>query len=108
MTDFEKTISETANLESTDNYCRENAIYWITGDKTVTVQMHQGKFRSRIQKLAEKYPDDVKIVSDKFGVMVATLPLKAIKINIVERVYTEEERKEVAERFHKSLTQSNE
>lgn len=97
MNDFEK-ISD-RNIDDSGGEMRENCIYWLQGDKNVTVNFVSGnRFASRVKDLAKRFPDDVKIESEKHGVIIATVPLKAIKLNIVERILTEEEREAMRER----------
>ena len=78
---------------------RENAIEWINGQDRVTVTLSQGRYISKIKKLAEKFPDEVKIVKENTnGTILAHIPLNYIKINRASRDLTEEEREELAER----------
>ena len=78
---------------------RENAIEWINGQDMVTVTLSQGRYISKIKKLAEKFPDEVKIVKENTnGTILAHIPLNYIKINRASRDLTEEEREELAER----------
>ena len=82
----------------------ENNIEWITGDKTATVTFSQKKYISKIKSLANKFPDDVKIVAEnKDGSIVANIPLSSLKLNIVKRELTDEQKKEMADRLNKSL-----
>lgn len=70
-----------------DNY-RENCIEWITGADTICCSISQGKIKSKIYKLRDKYPDKVKIVAEnKDGSICATLPLSALKLSIIERSF---------------------
>jgi exosome complex RNA-binding protein Rrp42 (RNase PH superfamily) len=80
---------------------KENVVEWITGDKQVTVTLTQQKHISKVRKLAEKFPDEVKIdYVNKDGSIVAHLPLRAIKINLTaKRELTEDEREILAERL---------
>ena len=78
---------------------RENAIEWINGQDMVTVTLSQGRYISKVKKLAEKFPDEVKIVKENSdGTILAHIPLNYIKINRASRDLTEEEREELAER----------
>jgi len=82
---------------------KENVIEWLTGDKQVTVTLTQQKHISKVRKLAEKFPDEVKIdYVNKDNSIVAHLPLRAIKINLTaKREYTEEELEVMRERMLK-------
>lgn len=98
MTEFEKVSNDEINFTDSGNL-RENAIYWTNGDENCTVNFTQVRYITKVKRLAEKFPDDVKIHSEKNGVLIATLPVKAIKVNIVDREFSDEERETMAERF---------
>lgn len=85
-----------------DGNIDENVIEWVNGSDTATVNFSQVKYQSKIRKMAEKFPDKVKIVSDKC-VIVAHIPVKAIKLSIVERELTDEQRTALGERLRNSL-----
>ena len=98
MNDFEK-ISD-RNIDDSGGEMRENCIYWLQGDKYVTVNLISGsRLATRVRDLVKRFPDDVKIESEKHGVMIATLPLRAVKIGIKDMKYTDEERKAIGERL---------
>ena len=91
MNDFEKACNEVEKDETYESEV-ENAIEWIRDSKTATVTFSQGRYITKIKKLAEKYPDEVQIVAVNKSSIVAHIPVKAIKINIIEgREKTEEE-----------------
>ena len=72
---------------------RENAIEWINGQNRVTVTLSQGRYISKVKKLAMKFPDEVQIVKEnEDGTILAHIPLNYIKINRASRDLTEEER----------------
>lgn len=102
MTEFEKVSNDEINFTDSGDL-RENAIYWTNGDENCTVNFTQVKYITKVKRLAEKFPDDVKIKSEKNGVLIATLPVKAVKLNIVERELTDEERELMAERIRNSI-----
>lgn len=81
----------------------ENVIEWLLNESQVTVTLSQRKYITKVKRLAEKYPDEVKIVyTNKDGSIVAHLPLSAIKINIVpKRELTEEQLEIMRERMRK-------
>ena len=101
MNEFEKAADKVDEpYRTADGNLRENCIEWVTGSSVATVGLTQGRFQSKVRKLAEKYPDDVKIVQDK-DVLVAHIPAKAIKLSIVERNFTEEEKQVARARLSK-------
>lgn len=95
MTIFEQ-VSSIVNSGRNAGDMRENCIYWCDGDKIATVNVNaNSRYASRLRKLAESDPDDVKIYSDRDGgYLVATVPLKAVKLNIVHRDELSDEKRE--------------
>jgi len=92
MTKFEEASSIINQSKSEDLH--ENCIYWLDGDKAATVNVNsRSRYASRIRSLAEKFPDDVHILSDG-DYMVACVPTKAIKISIIEGREMSEEHKQ--------------
>ena len=78
-------------------------------DDMTSVTVFQTKYMNQIKKLAEKYPDEVKIVKmakENDGMMVAHLPKKFCKISFGEerakREMTEEQKAAAAERMKKA------
>ena len=98
MNDFEKACEE-INKDFTSE--KENVIEWILNSKTATVTFTQGKYITKIKKLAEKYPDRVQITSNKNGTVVAHIPTSAVKISIIERQLSEEQKATMTERIKK-------
>ena len=98
MNKFEEVSNKTMNCPDSGEM-RENAIYWIQGDTQCTVNLMQGRYISRIRKLAEQYPDEVTIESDKNGILIATFPVKYINISNRKRELTEEQRGILSERM---------
>ena len=95
MNDFEKAC----HIENyTGDSTQENVVEWIRGDKEVTVTLSgRTKYNSKVRKLAEQFPDEVKIVSDNIdGSIVAHLPLSYIKISHPRQVNLTDEQKEMA------------
>ena len=65
---------------------QENVIEWLNGDEEATCTFSQGRYINRVKKLAEKYPDRVKImVQNKDGSILVKLPLKALHLTIHEK-----------------------
>ena len=78
---------------------RENTIEWVNGQERVTVTLSQGRYISKVKRLAEKFPEEVEIVKiNEDGTILVHIPLSYIKINRASRDLTEEEREELSER----------
>lgn len=61
----------------------ENIIEWLTGDQTARVTFTQQKYINRIEKMAEKHGERVKILhKNKDGSIYAEIPLSAIHLTI--------------------------
>ena len=101
MNEFEKVSDEV----STPNYetSSEFAIEWARGDKTATVTFPSAnKYNSKLRKLAEEHPDEVKIrYENKDGSIVGTIPVSYIKISPKRagREMSEEEKQAARERL---------
>ena len=76
---------------------KENNIEWITGDNTMSVTLTSQRHITRIRKLAERKPDEVKIVANKDGSIYATLPLSYLKFNPPKDL-TEEQKEKLREK----------
>lgn len=63
----------------------------------------QQKYITKIKKLAEKYPKKVKIKYNEDGTICAKLPIKALKLSIIERELSEEQRQEMSRRFKERM-----
>lgn len=104
MNDFEKACEE-VNKDYTSE--KENVIEWIKDSKVATITFTQGRYISKVRELAEKYPDRVQIVKDNAdGTIVAHIPVSAVKINIIERNLSEEQKRIAAERLSKGREKS--
>lgn len=91
MKEFEKAV-EINEKDRDYSLEQENAISWLKNGDIATVTFSQGRYITRIEKLAKKHPDKVQIVARNKNSIVAHIPVKAIKINIIEgRERTEEE-----------------
>lgn len=105
MNQFEEFNKACDEVEDRDfNLAQENVIEWLRNDKIATVTFTQGRYISKIKKLAEKYPDKVQITAEnKDGSIVAHVPVKAIKITIFEdKELSEEEKKALRVRLTSS------
>ena len=84
---------------------KENVIEFVQNAETATVTFCQGRYISRIKELAEKKPDECKIVQiNRDGSIVAHVPVAWVKINPT-RELSDEMREQYSERM-KSLRQS--
>lgn len=81
----------------------ENCIEWLSGQHNIICSISQQKYISKIKKLAEKYPKKVKVKFNKDGTICAKLPLKALKLSIIERELSEEQRKEMSRKFRERM-----
>lgn len=80
----------------------ENVIEFIKDAKTATLQFCQMRYKSRIRKLAEKYPEECQVVAENpDGTLLAHVPVEWVKI-IPPRQLSEEQRKEIAERLSRT------
>lgn len=80
--------------------CRENIIEWVRDEKRATLTFTQGRYLSKIKKLAKTYSEECQIVANnKDGSIVAHVPVTWIKIN-PPRQLTEEQRKAAAKRLN--------
>lgn len=70
-------------MENATSYgCNENAIEWLRDQRTATLTITQQTMKNRIMELAEKYPEDVKIVAkNRDGSICARVPRSWVKIN---------------------------
>ena len=81
----------------------ENVIEFLRDAKMASVTFCQGRYISKVKKLAEQFPDECQIVHENpDGSILAHLPVKWIKINNPagnSKEYTEEERQILRERL---------
>lgn len=82
----------------------ENCIEWLTGQHTITCTFSQPKFIKKVENLQKKYPGKVKILArNKDGTILCKLPIKALKLSIIERELTDEQRQELSKKFKERL-----
>ena len=103
MTDFPTAMDSTLPKGASD-YSRENVIGWFKDSEIATITFSQGRYISMIKKLAEKHPDDVKILENSNGTILAYVPVKAIHISIRNTELSEEQKKVRSERLKKART----
>ena len=86
----------------------ENVIEWLTGQHTITCTISQQKYIKKIESFADKYPNKVKILArNKDGTILAKLPLKSLKLSIIERELTDEQREEMGKKFKERIYGGN-
>lgn len=62
---------------------QDNVIEWLTGDKTARVTFTQQKYINRIERMAEKHGDAVKIIhKNNDGSIYVEIPLSAVHLTI--------------------------
>lgn len=82
----------------------ENCIEWISNQHSITCTFSQLKWVNKVKQLKKKHPDKVKIVAEnKDGSIVAKMPIKALKLSIIERELSEEQRKEMSYRLKQRI-----
>lgn len=93
--------------EFTGDVVQENCVEWIKGAKTVTVTFPKGKYATKIQKLSEQYPEEVKICHENNdGSIVAHIPIGYVSIRH-PRTYSEEQKKKMRDRLRIVRNDSN-
>lgn len=86
--------------------CLENGIEFIKDANIATVQFSQGRYKSRIKKLAEEHPEECQImVENKDGSILAHIPVGWVKI-IPPRQLSEDEKKKRSEAIRRNILQS--
>lgn len=62
--------------------CSENAIEFVKDGSRATVTFSQGRYKSRIKKLAKKHPEECEVIAEnKDGSLLAHVPVTWIRIN---------------------------
>ncbi len=81
--------------------CIENVIEFLLNEKRATVTFSQGRFKSRIRKLAKDYPEKCQIVAEnKDGSICAHVPVDWVKISPLKKV-SEAQRERAREQMQK-------
>lgn len=71
--------------------CIENAIEFLKDGKRATVTFSQGRFKSRIKKLAAERPEECQIVAEnQDGSLCAHIPASWIKVYPIRKVSEEQ------------------
>lgn len=82
MSAYTDVVNEVMNDDYVGNDVQDNAIEFLRNAKTAVVTFSQGKYITKIRKLAEQRPNECKIkVENADGSIVATIPTKWIKIS---------------------------
>jgi hypothetical protein len=83
--------------------CIENVIEFIKDSDRATVTFSQGRYKSRIRKLAEKCPGECEILAENAdGSLCAHIPVSWVKINPTRQL-SEEQRQQIAERLRENV-----
>ena len=86
----------------------ENCIEWISNQHSITCTFSQLKWVNKVKQLHKKHPDKVKIVAEnEDGSIVAKMPIKALKLSIIERELSEEKREELSKSFKERMYGGN-
>lgn len=95
MNEFETVANEIDKRNQTYESSQECVIEWIKNARTATVTFPGNtKYTTKIKKLAEEYPEDVKIrYVNGDGSIVASLPTKYVKISAPKKVSEEQKEK---------------
>lgn len=96
-------MAKTSKIEKEDLKriadCGENNIEFLKGATTATVCFSQGRYVTRIRKLAESHPDECKILyTNSDGSIVAHIPTKWVKVSPPRKV-SDEQREAASARF---------
>ncbi len=92
------TVGEILLPEITGN--TENMIEFIKDSERATVSFSQGRYKSRIKKLAKERPEECQIVAvNKDGSMCAHILVAWVKVSPPKQ-YTDEQRRRMSERLH--------
>lgn len=83
---------------------RENVVEFYADDKRATGTFTQGRYVSKIKKLAEKYPDECQIVAENSDFsIVAHFPTKWVKISPPKQI-SDETKERLAEQLRRSMS----
>lgn len=88
-----------------DNYevNQENVIEFLRNSSVASATFTQGKYISKMKKLAEQYPNECKVVvENEDGSIVVHFPTKWIKISNRSRDLSDEQRQALADRLRNS------
>lgn len=83
---------------------QDNAIEFLRGERTATVTFSQGRYVTKIKKLAETHPEECQITAENPDSIVAHIPVDWVKISPKRKV-SEEQKNAARERlmeYHRS------
>ena len=84
----------------------ENVIEFIKDEKRATCTFTQGRYISKIRKLAKDFPDECEIVAEnEDGSVLAHVPVSWVQITRRKLNLSEEQRKQMAERLRNATSQ---
>lgn len=108
MNDFEKACSEIVSNDSDWFNTHENVIEFVKNADTATVTLCQGRYVSKLKRLAKEHPEDVHICKENIdGSIVAHIPVSYIKLSAPpKRDLTDEQRIKLAERMRNARKNS--
>ena len=92
MNEFER-VSDEVNGDLSFANTMDHAIEWTRNgrDAMATVTFPAGRFKTKIEKLAEEHPEEVTIrYRNKDGSIVATIPVRYIKISTPRQMSDEQ------------------
>ena len=79
---------------------RENVIEFYNNEKRATVTFSQGRYITKLKKLAKQRPEECEIVAENAdGSITAHIPTKWVKINPT-KILSEDQREQLRERMH--------
>ncbi|MCD8003636.1 MAG: hypothetical protein LUG88_07010 [Clostridia bacterium] len=88
-------------------YERETIINWSDADPEADIQCYRGRLKTRLDKLAEEYPNEChKVDEHKDGSAYYVIPKSWVKINPPRR-YTAEQQAEMTARLRKNTETRN-
>lgn len=108
--DAEEIMDDVDESEIKDNLnVNENVFEFRRNQKVMTCTISQRRFITKVKKIAQKHPDEVKIVAENDdGSIVVKMPVRALHIWLPKkRVYTEEQQKAKSEQMAKARAQSS-
>ena len=83
----------------------ENSFEFLNDEETTTFTISQGRYKTKIRKLAEKYPEECQIIAEnKDGSIFGYIPTRWIKIN--PPMELSEERKEALRERARQINES--
>lgn len=86
---------------------RENVIEWLKDEERVSLTITQGRYKTRIERLAKERPDECQVLArNKDGSIFVYIPVSWIRINPGMNL-TEEQRQELSERARKNISHTN-